>query len=84
MIVCVGGVSALVVNVTCPLAFTAVGNCRMFKGRAQLAPSMKITVPTVTGLPPLSVVDVNVVDPPYVVGLTDEATVVAVVALLTV
>jgi hypothetical protein len=71
-----------VVKVAWPLPLSAVGPERVVPGRAQVPPSMKVTLPVVTGVTPTVTVAVKITDWPYVDGLRLEANVVLVVAIM--
>ena len=70
-------------NVTWPLPFTVVAACRVVVGAAQVPPSMKVTLPSVTAVAPTFTAAVNVTDCPKVDGFRLEATAVVVPAAFT-
>src|SRR5262249_42949718 len=75
-------VSAEVLKLAWPLALTVIGPAHVVPGMAQGPPSMNVTLPTGTGLPPLVTVAVKVTDWPNVEGFRLDVTVVVVLAAL--
>lgn len=80
MIVCVGTVNVDVENAACPLPLSAVGPASMVVGKAQVPPSIKVTLPLVTAAAPIFTEAVNVTLFPKIEGFVEEATVVVVAA----